>query len=75
VSVLQAAMSIKSKEIGERQFRGADYCDEIGYTTLMEIATAQSSYLQCLKWAMGITACNQWFKGWQRTDESCNSKS
>jgi hypothetical protein len=42
-------MSFKSKEIDERQFRGAICCAEIGHTALMEIATGLGFYLQHLQ--------------------------
>jgi len=43
-----AAISCEMKRMGERQFRGAGYCDENVNRALMEIATGQRSCLQCL---------------------------
>jgi hypothetical protein len=48
VGLLCAAISHEMKWIDESQFRGAGYCDEIVNSALMEIATGQSSCLQCL---------------------------
>jgi hypothetical protein len=49
VSALRAAISCEIKGIDERQFYGADNCDEIVNNALMEIATGQSLHSQCLE--------------------------
>jgi len=49
VSPLQAAISYEMKGIGEGQFCGAGYCDEIVNSALMEIATGRGSCFQCLE--------------------------
>ena len=45
---LRAAISCRMNRIDERQLRGADRCDEIVNSALMENATGQSSCFQCL---------------------------
>jgi hypothetical protein len=47
VSAFRAAISCEIKRIDERQFHGADCCDEIVNNALMEIATGR---FQCLEW-------------------------
>jgi hypothetical protein len=79
ISPLLASISCEMKEIDERHFHGAGYCDEIVNNALMEIATGKSLCLQGLEADNENDGLQSMAYGvlWvgQRGDESHNSKS